>query len=85
MPSRCVVILLDGLGDRSFPELHYMTPLQAAATPTLDSLAAIGANGFFMRTNPGCPFPVKTLIFRFSDTTGKRCHGEASWKLWAQA
>lgn len=44
MPSRCVLILLDGLGDRWFPELGG-TPLQAAFTPNLDALAAQGANG----------------------------------------
>jgi 2,3-bisphosphoglycerate-independent phosphoglycerate mutase len=46
MASRCVLLLLDGLGDRHQPELRG-TPLQAAHTPNLDALAACGANGLF--------------------------------------
>jgi len=63
MPSRCMVILLDGLGDRSFAALDYMTPLQAAATPTLDSLAAIGANGLFHADKPGMAFSSQDAHF----------------------
>jgi 2,3-bisphosphoglycerate-independent phosphoglycerate mutase len=47
MPRRCLLILLDGLGDRSFPGLGNLTPLQAARTPVLDDLAARGINGQF--------------------------------------
>ena len=47
MPSRCIVLLLDGLGDRSFASLGDKTPLQAAHTPNLDALAKRGANGLF--------------------------------------
>ena len=36
MPEKCILILLDGLGDRSYPELDFKTPLQAAKTPVLD-------------------------------------------------
>ncbi|MBI4966416.1 MAG: 2,3-bisphosphoglycerate-independent phosphoglycerate mutase [Desulfomonile tiedjei] len=63
MPSRCVVILLDGLGDRSFPELGFMTPLQAAETPTLDSLAAVGANGLFHADKVGTAFSSQDAHF----------------------
>jgi 2,3-bisphosphoglycerate-independent phosphoglycerate mutase len=63
MPSRCVVILLDGLGDRSFAELGYRTPLQAAETPTLDSLAAIGANGLFHADKVGTAFSSQDAHF----------------------
>lgn len=46
MASRCILILLDGLGDRHQPELG-RTPLQAAYTPHLDAFAARGANGLY--------------------------------------
>ncbi|MEJ2718777.1 MAG: alkaline phosphatase family protein, partial [Deltaproteobacteria bacterium] len=46
MPSRCIVLLLDGLGDRFYTEMDG-TPLQAAHTPNLDALAQRGANGLF--------------------------------------
>ncbi len=47
LQQRIILILLDGLGDRSYPELDGRTPLQAAHTPNLDRLAAGGANGLF--------------------------------------
>jgi len=47
MPEKCLLILLDGLGDRSYRELNDQTPLQAAGTPFLDRLAAGGANGLY--------------------------------------
>jgi len=56
MPSRCVVILLDGLGDRSFAELGHKTPLQAARTPNLDALAEQGATGMYHAGQMGLAF-----------------------------
>jgi 2,3-bisphosphoglycerate-independent phosphoglycerate mutase len=53
VPSKCVVLLLDGLGDRSYESLGGKTPLQAASTPNLDRLASIGANGLFHAASPG--------------------------------
>ncbi len=47
MAHRCILVLLDGLGDRSYPFLNHQTPLQAAHTPNLDKLASIGSNGLF--------------------------------------
>lgn len=52
MSSRCVFVILDGLGDRYHPELGG-TPLQAARTPNLDRLASKGANGLFHAARPG--------------------------------
>ena len=43
----CVIVLLDGLGDRSFESLGNKTPLQAARTPNLDRRARDGACGLF--------------------------------------
>lgn len=39
MPKRVAFVLLDGVGDVSIPDLGSRTPLEAAATPTLDALA----------------------------------------------
>jgi len=43
--SAIVVLLLDGLGDRAYPELGGRTASEAAHIPHLDALAARGASG----------------------------------------
>jgi len=63
MAKRCIVILLDGLGDRAYPELGQRTPLQAAATPTLDRLAALGVNGLFHAGRLGQALPSENAHF----------------------
>ncbi len=63
MPAKCVLILLDGLGDRSFAELSHQTPLQAADTPTLDLLATQGANGLFHAALLGQALPTENAHF----------------------
>ncbi|MCP8317750.1 MAG: 2,3-bisphosphoglycerate-independent phosphoglycerate mutase [archaeon] len=40
-----IYVLLDGVGDRPDPRLNYVTPLEAAYTPYLDSLARKGISG----------------------------------------
>ncbi len=42
---RIVYVLLDGIGDLPHPSLNDLTPLEAAYTPNLDSLARNGAMG----------------------------------------
>ena len=51
--SRILLIVLDGLADRQHPELDGRTPLEAAATPNLDALAAAGATGTMHAISPG--------------------------------
>jgi len=63
MPSKCILILLDGIGDRSYPQLGYKTPLQAAKTPVLDRLAKRGANGLFHPTYQGQALPSENAHF----------------------
>ncbi|WP_419787406.1 alkaline phosphatase family protein [Pseudodesulfovibrio sp.] len=63
MPKKCVLILFDGLGDRALPELDYKTPLQAAQTPTLDRLAAMGSTGLYHANKIGRPLPSETAHF----------------------
>jgi len=55
--------MLDGLGDRSFPELGDKTPLQAAKTPTLDALAERGATGMFHAGRLGQAFSSQDAHF----------------------
>lgn len=57
MPRKCILLLLDGLGDRSFAELNNQTPLQAAKTPNLDKLSKLGSNGLFHASSLGEPLP----------------------------
>jgi 2,3-bisphosphoglycerate-independent phosphoglycerate mutase len=50
---RVLLVILDGLGDRPAPELGGQTPLEAAATPHLDRLAAEGMSGMLHAKSPG--------------------------------
>jgi len=62
-PKRCILLLLDGIGDRSYPSLRNRTPLQAARTPNLDYLAARGANGLFAADRLGTALPSEYAHF----------------------
>jgi 2,3-bisphosphoglycerate-independent phosphoglycerate mutase len=44
-PRRCILLILDGLGDVPVPALEGRTPLEAAHTPRLDRMAAAGLHG----------------------------------------
>lgn len=48
-----LVIMLDGLGDRPWPALGGLTPLQAADTPNLDAVARASATGLLHTLGPG--------------------------------
>ncbi|WP_298038237.1 alkaline phosphatase family protein [uncultured Desulfuromonas sp.] len=63
MPDKCILILLDGLGDRAYEELGGLTPLQAAATPNLDRLAAAGGNGLYHAAALGQALPSENAHF----------------------
>jgi 2,3-bisphosphoglycerate-independent phosphoglycerate mutase len=63
MPERCILILLDGLGDRSYRELDFKTPLQAAKTPVLDRLAVASANGVYHAACMGQALPSENAHF----------------------
>jgi 2,3-bisphosphoglycerate-independent phosphoglycerate mutase len=49
---RLLYVCLDGLGDDPHPDLGNRTPLEAAATPFLDDLAARGRNGLVRTVGP---------------------------------
>ncbi|MFX1370016.1 MAG: 2,3-bisphosphoglycerate-independent phosphoglycerate mutase, partial [Promethearchaeota archaeon] len=48
-----MLVVLDGLGDRTLKRLGSKTPLQAAKTPTLDRLAREGQSGLMNVIGPG--------------------------------
>jgi 2,3-bisphosphoglycerate-independent phosphoglycerate mutase len=50
---RLLYVCLDGLADDSIPEFDGRTPLEAAATPFLDALAARGRTGSVVTVGPG--------------------------------
>lgn len=60
---KIVLVLLDGLGDRSFDMFNHRTPLQSAHTPHLDRLAALGSNGLFHASFPGQCLPSETAHY----------------------
>lgn len=63
MPNTCILVLLDGLGDRAHAQLDNLTPLQAAHTPFLDSLASIGGTGLYHAGKLGQPLPSEDAHF----------------------
>ncbi len=63
MPTTCMLILLDGLGDRAYPQFKNQTPLQAAHTPFLDRLAETGANGTYHASRQGEALPSECAHF----------------------
>ncbi len=58
-----LVIILDGLADRPQPVLNGKTPLEAAHTPHLDQLAALGTTGLLTPLAPGVPLESETAHF----------------------
>jgi 2,3-bisphosphoglycerate-independent phosphoglycerate mutase len=60
---KIILILLDGLGDRSYSVLNGLTPLQDALTPNLDRLAYLGCNGLFHAASLGQCLPSETAHY----------------------
>ena len=60
---KIILVLLDGVGDRSYDALNHQTPLQAAQTPYLERLAAMGGNGMFHASFPGECLPSEMAHF----------------------
>jgi len=55
MSKKYIVLLGDGMGDYSIPELGNRTPLEAASTPGMDYLAQRGSMGLVKTIPPGMP------------------------------
>ena len=50
---KLIYIVIDGMGDRPIPELDNQTPLEAAKTPYMDSLAKKGKTGLMYTIGKG--------------------------------
>ena len=77
---KTILVLLDGIGDRSYSMLENLTPLQAARTPNLDALAAMGATGLYHASTLGQCLPSESahfLMFGYAmaDFSGPRAPG----------
>jgi len=55
MNQKAVIFLPDGMADDQLPELGGRTPLEAANTPAMDSIARNGINGTFLTLPEGLP------------------------------
>jgi 2,3-bisphosphoglycerate-independent phosphoglycerate mutase len=51
--TRFALVVLDGLGDRPHPDTGGVSPIEAAETPNLDRLVALGAIGRVTVVGPG--------------------------------
>ncbi len=51
--AKLLYVLLDGVGDLPNPTLNFVTPLDAAYTPNLDSLARLGVSGLVYSVGKG--------------------------------
>jgi 2,3-bisphosphoglycerate-independent phosphoglycerate mutase len=51
--AKLALVVLDGLGDLAMPEQNHLTPLEAARTPNLDTLARQSAQGRMIPVAPG--------------------------------
>jgi 2,3-bisphosphoglycerate-independent phosphoglycerate mutase len=60
---RCILIILDGIGDRGQDCFEGKTPLHAAYTPNMDYLASIGMNGLYHSLMQGIPVSSETAHF----------------------
>ena len=52
---KAVIFLADGMADEPLAQLGGRTPLEAAATPAMDAIAAAGMNGTFLTLPEGLP------------------------------
>ena len=53
--GKAVVFLADGMADEPLAELGGKTPLEAAETPWMDTIARRGASGTFLSLPDGFP------------------------------
>lgn len=53
--QKALIFLADGMADNPLPELNGATPLEAANTPAMDSIANRGVNGLFKTLPAGLP------------------------------
>jgi 2,3-bisphosphoglycerate-independent phosphoglycerate mutase len=63
MMTKILLLILDGLSDKPAEELGNLTPLEAAHTPNLNKLAALGINGVMDPISIGVPMRSETSHF----------------------
>lgn len=63
MKMRCILVILDGIGDRGQDCFEGRTPLQAGYTPNLDYLSSVGMNGLYHSLMQGIPMSSETAHF----------------------
>jgi 2,3-bisphosphoglycerate-independent phosphoglycerate mutase len=63
MDMRCILVILDGIGDRGQECFEGITPLQAGYTPNLDYLSSVGMNGLYHSLMQGIPMSSETAHF----------------------
>jgi len=60
---RCILLVLDGLGDKGHACFEGKTPLKVASTPNLDHLASLGMNGLYHSYFQGAAMPSELAHF----------------------
>jgi len=60
---RCILLVLDGLGDKGHACFEGKTPLKVAFTPNLDHLASLGMNGLYHCYFQGTAMPSELAHF----------------------
>ena len=60
---RCILLILDGLGDKGHACFEGKTPLEVASTPNLDHLASLGMNGIYHSYFQGTAMPSELAHF----------------------
>ena len=73
-PSKCLMLIQDGLGDRPLDDLGGLTPLEAAHTPHMDCLVRAGRAGLVDILAPGqvVGTDVGHLVLFGQDATGRQ-------------
>jgi 2,3-bisphosphoglycerate-independent phosphoglycerate mutase len=75
MPKKILYVILDGLGDEPHPDLADRTPLQAARTPNLDSLAQRGRSGDVITVGEGIAPESDIAVFAILGYDPRTQHG----------
>jgi len=60
---RCILLILDGIGDKGHACFEGKTPLHSAATPNLDRIASLGMNGLYHSYLQGTAMPSELAHF----------------------
>jgi 2,3-bisphosphoglycerate-independent phosphoglycerate mutase len=76
-PLPILLVVLDGMPDRPYYSLSGHTPLEAARTPTMDSLAREGQSGFYYPLGPGRIPSTELAHFRIFGYEGHPFPGRA--------